>query len=693
MVRQALLLLFVLLALCAGTGFAETKVLQAASRFNPADVDVGEIRDFVKKGGYVVCTDALYRPIWKFLGEVEPGFGDVKWKVCESWKADGDSRTAPTGKVPHPIVSFPNAYDDADYWGHFIGGTCKGWTVLAACGDGEPMILYRSLGKGGIVVCANLWWFGKVPKILMENIDAWAALNAAGVKAKSAEIAPLRNGKGRVSIALASAQSRKMVLELTVTPEGGRKSVFSKKFASDGVTLDYALDFVGKAEIELAVVADKDRTTIFTRQVDFAPPLTLAPADNRGHLSTARRTDVLWLTADINPAKAKCNKAAIRYSVMPAKGGKTVAKGEARLPEKDVPTRFTFPIEFPCSAPAGKYTISADLKPSAEAPAGKAATTVEVVEPSPGQFIVDADGVILRDGKPFFPLGIYHVNPPYYEEVRKLGFNFVQSFKYKILLDKGIPIAEKEGLSILVEGDYRDVPLHALDFLLNKPTTAMWYVADEPNETHAEGVRAAYEAYHNWDKSSLTYITSNRPDLFGWLSGFAGVFSCDCYGDMGKCVDWLRRANRTIRPGQAFVFIPAAIPRDPRYLRVQAYLGIAHGATGLIWYCWEDDAHPNEALKGRDEQKGEFKTLLAELNANAEYLTAAGRERFESGAVHGIVLGDPSQTRKAFVVNVLDKPSKASVKLGSGASLNVSLDALEAEVLDVEPVAGKRTRR
>lgn len=589
--------LSVLLALSAATTFAEIKTVTPGSRLNLADYDVGELRNFVKGGGVLFCSDALYRTTWQLLGQIDEDFGKVKWGPCESWAKDGDSQTRPVGKPPHPLMTFPNAYDDADTWGHFVGSSCKGWTVLAACAEGEPMMLYRQLDKGGIIACANLWWFGAVPKILTENINAWTGFLGAGIVPKTAQMTPLAAGKGHISITLAKPPAKEARLEVSVEPDGGRKAVFSKKFTTKGVELDYDLAFAGKGRVELTVESGKEktRTVILARDVDFPK--------------------------------------------------KTVKSGK------------------PTTLKVSKTGLSAD-----------------------------ADGIFHWNGKPFFPLGIYHVEPKDFETVMSIGFNFVQAFKYKMLLGKGIPKAEKLGLPVLVEGDYKDIPLHALDMFLNTPATGMWYVADEPNEYSKKLVEAS-AAYRGWDKDHLTFVTSNRPDIFGWLSDFADVFSCDCYGDMGKCVDWLRRVDRQMPACKPFLFVPPAVPKKMPYLRAQAFLGIAHGARGLLWYAWEDEGHPNEALCGRDEQIGEFRKVLAELKENAEYLTSPARYAFETGTIHGIVLGEKNE-RRAFVVNVSSKASaKASVKLPDGATLAVKLEPLEASVIDLSGKAKKGKNR
>ena len=670
---------------------AEIRILRPGCEINAENVDPEELRTFLNDGGYAIITDAVYWRAWEFFKLVDKDLGGVaEGEGCRSWKKDGDSRTVPFGENPHPLVTFPNFIDDGDYWGHFNGGRCKGWTVLEVCGDGEPMMIYRSVGKGGLIACANLWWFGEVPTRLMENIKAWVALNEAGIKAKSAGFTPFKNGKGNVRISVEEPPAAKAKLELTVKSEekGVKPQVFSKPFADDGVTLDYELKFVGKREIELAVEAGEVRTTIFTKTVDFGPALTIAPGDRRGRLSTGRRTEGVWLKAGINPMKGNLENAVIRIKIKPVAGIKTIVKEDVKLPEGDVPAEYTFNVRFPKNAPEGRYVVSAELRPLLGKPIGKAETELEVVKPADGQFIVDADGMLLRNGQPFFPLGIYHAEPDDYEDVKGLGFNFVQSFRHQM-----VKKAEESGLPVLIEGNPKEISSNALDDWLKSPATAMWYVADEPKERDEERLHNNYNGFRDWDKSSLTFITSNRPDLFGWLAGFADVFSCDCYGDMGKCVDWLRRANRQIRPGQAFIFVPPAVPWEKEYLRAQAFLGIAHGANGLIWYTWRDPGHPKETLFDREEQKAEFKTLLAELHSNMDYLTSTGRVRFESGGIHGIVLGDPEKTRRAFVVNVLKESAKAAVELADGTSLNIELGPLEARTIEVPSAAKKQGGR
>ncbi|MPN60056.1 hypothetical protein SDC9_207779 [bioreactor metagenome] len=116
--------------------------------------------------------------------------------------------------------------------------------------------------------------------------------------------------------------------------------------------------------------------------------------------------------------------------------------------------------------------------------------------------IVDQDTVLLRNGKPFFPLGIYHVSGKgqELENAADLGFNLFQFWSWDVNADNLKRLAAKD-VGIIWEGqawgraaripsatsanDPRvlaelEIMRKAAAELKDNPTLAMWYVADEP---------------------------------------------------------------------------------------------------------------------------------------------------------------------------------------------------------------------
>ena len=98
------LVLGILLAVLPVVVWSEIRSVKPGSSLNPADYDVGELRNFVKGGGVLFCSDALYRTTWQLLGQIDEDFGNVTWRNCESWAKDGDSQTLPLETVKEILL-------------------------------------------------------------------------------------------------------------------------------------------------------------------------------------------------------------------------------------------------------------------------------------------------------------------------------------------------------------------------------------------------------------------------------------------------------------------------------------------------------------------------------------------------------------------------------------------------------------
>ena len=677
-------IVFLILAVTvAGSLFGEVMLLKHSNEFKPEDYDLGEVRHFVEGGGILMATGVWEPAIWEFLSKVDGTLTRPGLARCTGWDREGTSEVVPAGKVPHPLVSFPNPYDDADSDdAHFLPNTLSGWTVLTVCSEGFPVMLYRRVGKGGIVVSLHIWWSGGLSRILEENFNVWSQLQKSGLSVKAAKMSEICPGRGRIAMVLAAPPQGSAELTVVAKPAEGEKVSFSQPFTGNTCVLDYEIPFSGKAKFGVAVRVRGKRTILFKRDLDLPPPVTLGLAAGNAVLPSTRRTDEVSLVARLYPTKAPADGCTLRVAVTDAvRTSKAISTASFALPERNAPHVWRFKMKFPKTLPPGKYRVAADLKPGDDAPIGKGSFVFEVLEHDKGEFLADADGCFIRDGKPFFPLGVYHVVPDEYETVKGLGFNFIQAFKHQMATMDGIHKAEKQNLSVLVEGSAHDAPLGVIDRWRDTDTTAMWYVADEPSEKREAGLYEANATFHEFDRKRLTYIVSNRPDLFPWFEDKADVFACDCYGSMGKCVNWLRRYERKLPPDKPFVFIPNTEPRDARMVRAQAILGIAHGARGLIWYCWDEYGGTGEVgLHDKEDLKEAFRAVLAELAGYRETLTAVTRQKFECGPIHGIVLGEGKSAR-VFMVNVRGKEVRQAVKIPGGKTYSKPFGPFEAVVL------------
>ena len=644
--------------------------------------DAGEVRPLVEDGGILIYEDAWKPQIWDFLVKLDDKLPRLGFEGCSAWRKPTDSQMV---MKPHPLVSFPNVHDDSDCGGHFKSSDVGDWTVLATCSEGEPTYLWHPLGKGGIVVFTP--WFGECPRALTENAKAWLAILKSGLVVKSVKMTPIRPGAGRLEMTLAEKPKGKSIFEVTVKPDGGKAVSFSEKFSAKGVTLDYAIPFSGKGEVSVAIRQGDERTVLFTRTVDLPPALTLRPAVGFGVLPSFRRTGELPLVAGINPAKGSADGCALRLTIEKVSKVSKAAKAlkeTIKLPAKDVPAEFRFKAKFPDKLAAGQYRITAELKPAVAPPLGKAETVVEVLAADEPHFLADADGVFIRDGKPFFPLGIYHVAPESYAEVKELGFNCVQSFTSQMEVADGCRKAEELDLAVLVEprGGWKDAANGALDKWRDSASTAMWYVADEPREQWEKAVVDACECCRKFDRRHLRLVTQNHPTFFPWSAQFGDVFVYDCYHGLDLCTVWVRRAEACVPDLKPSIFVPFATPGDPRLLRTQAFLGLAHGVKGLVWYCWKEYLGTGRGIHDKQQYKDAFRTLLAELNGSADVLTATKRVPFMEGSIHGIVLGEKPGPCRAFLVNISDRETKAKLKLPGHGALSRTFAPYEAVSID-----------
>ncbi len=112
------------------------------------------------------------------------------------------------------------------------------------------------------------------------------------------------------------------------------------------------------------------------------------------------------------PDGEKIESAGIYLTVLDANRNRVVSTN-LMLATNAAPLVWHQPIALDSSLPAGNYslqTVLADANNAKETLA-EAKTSFKILAPSSTQTIIDEDGTFLVNGKPFFPLGLYHVQP------------------------------------------------------------------------------------------------------------------------------------------------------------------------------------------------------------------------------------------------------------------------------------------
>jgi len=274
------------------------------------------------------------------------------------------------------------------------------------------------------------------------------------------------------------------------------------------------------------------------------------------------------------------------------------------------------------------------------------------------------DCVLLRQGRPVFPLMAYHVRQRDLRIVANTAFNIVQSWTttYPPAMDiKGdgagfIEAAREAGLIGVVGGGglyYKDRQERTARHYRGNPHQIFYYVDDEP---HGPGRQPAdmltrHEKWNRWDPTHPTFLLHNRPAEFARYSPACDIFATDSYPlrrpedtDMTRVATWTRAAVEavhwrkpvwialqcyTTRSTEARTKSRDQLPRlpTPAELRCMSYMALAEGARGLLYYAFDDTYYNRNGIRGVNLAEeypdfwAEMAGVIAELASHADIWT------------------------------------------------------------------------
>jgi hypothetical protein len=269
------------------------------------------------------------------------------------------------------------------------------------------------------------------------------------------------------------------------------------------------------------------------------------------------------------------------------------------------------------------------------------------------------DNVTLIGGKPFFPLGAYHVRQPDLQTVKDGGFNLAFAWTTTrppsaTLAGDGVGYIEKCGQvglkSVGLGGITKDIFAH----YRNSPDLLMWYVADEPGGP-GEGpddLQRSYETCAESDPTHPQFLLQNKPGEFLRYASACDIYATDPYpigrearahlenvatwtfGAVASVFDrkpvWVALQCYTIKAVSEAGRSQDGSPRLPTLaeLRCMSYLALAAGARGLLYYAFDDSYYNNGAVRGVNLAKEypefwqQMTGLLKELGSRQAVWTA-----------------------------------------------------------------------
>lgn len=650
----------------------------------PEETDFTAWREWLKAGGCLVFAEGNYQPVREWLELLDPSFGGLETEKCTSsqWAVLGHS----TNEMPlDPLRSFPNLLSEGDSWPHIksIADGSK-WRVLARCSEGYPNTILQEYGKGVVILSTlrlSSW-------DVIENYLVNARIRRLGLQIEQAKVPALALGSHQLIIKWKDKlpQGATLIYAITsnqMTRQGVRPVTqrLSAPLTAE-TTIDYSIKARGEVSAELILKKSETEHVLLTRRGRMPQVIEVESADYRGILSTARRSDTVPFQLHFTPLKENVDNRTLQLRLYDSCSN-CVSKWSHTFSRATPPfnsTNITVNLEVPKELTPGKYELRASYWQAWRCFASHE-QPLEILAPNPAQTVVDIDRTFLVNGKPFFPLGIYHTNGEY-QRIAEIGFNTIQFWKWESRTDSygretGLSKAVGEGLHLLFESNHHGEKVFrtCVQNYGRQPGVLMWYVADEPGNAAELLLSQRQRWWHDADNQHPTFLASCREDLFDIHQRYTDVFAFDPYGSketpfdaVEKTVRWFRKAKQATNGRKPLVCVPHAFPSAKGVLRAVAYVSLVHDARGIIWYCWKQTGGGpvGVGLHQYPERQEEHKELLAEIKAMCKNggLLSPRRRCFEAGAIHGIVCGDARKgDRFILLVNTSDKTATASLEI------------------------------
>lgn len=623
---------------------------------------------FMNDGGLMVITDGSYPVVRKWVEDLDPRFKGLDTGDCNSSQWNVSGRTYDT-EPAHPMRFFPWKIGEPNSWPHFkpFAKDTK-WTMVAYCNEGFPVTVCQRVGKG------MLYYSVLRQTTEKQHANFWANLQLlrAGIEFERFEMTPPALGEGLISATLKGEVKGMRELVYRVKDAKGKMVEFVGTNVVNKIEVPYTLSFRGMVSESLTLRYDGKEATLFTRQSELPQLLTLRSNAYRGVLSTKRRVPTVKFGVELEPHDEQLDDGRVQFEVL-FQGVAKVATETMELSTNWV-RKVRYPLTLDKSLPAGPYTLKATLFSKHNRKMAEAETQFQILEPRPAQTIIDEDGTFLVNGKPFFPLGIYHMHPDDFGVARQMGLNTVQFWTWNAGMDqygvrRGVAAANAAGLKCIVELNHRGERIYrqwATD-LRDDTAVLMWYSVDEPSESsYAEAIEKQ-RVFHEEDVNHPVYALSCRPDIFAEQAQFCDVFAIDPYGSTQKVLEWTTNAVTALDGQKPLVVVPSSFENSGNdFYRSQLYVSLACGARGVVWYPWSQSGGGplGVGLKNHPEAQGVVSQLCHEVSAMLPALARVDRRSFasEDGAIRALLMKEGNSVNLLFV-NSTEKPVTAKMSL------------------------------
>lgn len=648
-----------------------------ASHAGSVDDFVDAWSDWINFGGALVMTCANEPgALGKWVAKLGKDL-DCATVHCTAYKKP--SAETAVVKVAHdPLLEMPKplgrlyAYRGKQ-WSHYTK-LSSDWKTPLTCYDDAPLLAYRRVGKGLILLTVAGDFKGSlksstpvdpVPIALFANVAAYMTFAKAGLEVKDF-VKFERSGVCATGCRLVlgakdgSKLSATLVSEnASATGEGAKSSVTAKakKLSSGDWELAPAgvVSVVGEVKRTLEVkLGDKVVSRLEWMDEPNAP---LGVSLLRRHLFPG---DDLTPIVTVNPPKEAAGKVEeIEWRIddgkwqggVEAKDGRfAAAVGQLKPGEHVFHARFKY---------AQGFLARLDARAKKYLDWGLDATAAFTVHPEP-KYRFRKDHVLLENGKPFFPFGFYHVTSPddslprqaAAEKLAKWGYNTIfgraiwaegnpndpRYANFKNFLDA----CERDGMRVISECQCKAEP--TIKAYGNHPAVMGWLLADEPAAFGypPEVVRDRYESYLKLDDKHIYYMVLCQAGQCRKYAPYTNVIAPDVYPpkeNIKQVYEDFKSTRGGIEDGGATMWSVVRAHGGQGYrkskeilpgeFRLSAYLAAMAGAKGILYYAYLDLRFDLE--KASEEVQEAVRTFPAEFKQLVPFLLDGTREVLVEG--------------------------------------------------------------
>jgi hypothetical protein len=619
-------------------------------------VDMTPFKDswvqFLNRGGLLLITDASYGSV---LEQWTNRLGDrfaLTTKTCARHTragADPDRQDFdPADTILYTPQDLAGELRSRSTWAHIVP-LSKEWHSLVACADDQSFFVYQDVAQGCLAVTSYFSFKGQAhtpaATALLENLWTHVQGLRGGAVLTRLELGPALPGTSEVRLGLRSslAQTSTFEVSLAVTEAGQDKPETSKAtvtLPAGGVVevgVPYTLTRRGEAQLSVQLGAVGKPPLTLTRRVvvpalvDFRLPVRHAyPWQTKLAWSASLAPESNVKLADLTADLVLDDKSVATFPAPEA-----TLSGEADL----------------TGVAIGDHRLGLRLR-RGETILGMASQTL-TTHAMPRVYVRPKDLTTLVDGKPFFPMGFYHVSwtfsaedrMQFLQEVAAAGYNTVHASLKQ--MDEWDPfLTEAEKLNVMVLTEFGVDRTAAIERYRGRKPILAWNPGDEPDGQGIapEEMLERHNAIKSIDATVPTYMTLCVPSAYKRYAAMAEVIAPDpypirhasastlpVYTSISQAVAAATPLGRPIWAiPQAFGYKDLKSWRVPTFAeeRNMTYLALLAGAKGLVYYTYRDNGFN---MRENPELWDGMKTLPAEIKALEPFLLEGNRVTLETG--------------------------------------------------------------